>query len=798
MIDEFPDRRDRLFGREPDIHHLVDRARQPGLTVLVGRPLMGKTWTLTEVARRLLEEGRHLVGYHESTGGESSHLLYAVSNLYARWLEDSTLREQAISMWERHKDGLVPRIGQLVGTLFEKLGGAVAPAGIAGIVRATFDGLSETQKDLVSGGLQIPALPYDQALSLTHLVTKVSGRRVALILDAWEKSPSLRSETGTLEGILKHPDAWEQAHVFLAVRNPEVDSTRINEDAYRRAWDLSRLSRAAEFYELPLMDQANAKERARLVDFVRERIPVAQGQTDGSILRAIDGYPGVLDFWTSGGMRHLGQTWDDLEEEARNAQALRYIDLDNLLSGLSESLRALAARFAFFLRLDVGRWMFFRDLLLEDQPIALVDTLVDSGVLSDEGFPTYGHDTRHVAARRWFIEHYRPLMRRTAKACVETLAARITGVDAENVPYLGALIACSESARKVQPDSGVCCLLDAAGLVFGDTDAIFHHDFDRSYPAVVRHSPRFAPFISLALRNRAFMKRQRGNHEAAIADYTAAIELPESPAASVAEALSDRGIAKNEHGDSDGAVADFNAAITVPNAPAEQVAMSLYNRGVARNRRGDRDGAIADFTSTIELPDAPAKQVATALASRGLVKADRGDRDGAIADFTATIQFPHSPADQVTLALVNRGELMAQRGDYVGAIANFTAGIKLPGAPAEHVTWALINRGRLKDQRGDSTGAIADFTAAIALPGAPTQHVASALFTRSAVKSRRGDSTGAIADLTAAIELPDLPAEQVGRALYNRGRVKEDAVMAMGRSPTSPQRSRYPTHPPTE
>jgi hypothetical protein len=55
---------------------------------------MGKTWTLTEVARQLLlEEGRFLVSYHESRGSETSHLLYALSNLYARWLADGTMRD---------------------------------------------------------------------------------------------------------------------------------------------------------------------------------------------------------------------------------------------------------------------------------------------------------------------------------------------------------------------------------------------------------------------------------------------------------------------------------------------------------------------------------------------------------------------------------------------------------------------------------------------------------------------------------------------------------------------------------
>jgi hypothetical protein len=269
----------------------MDRASRPGLTAVVARPLMGKTWTLTEVARRLLEEGRYLVGYHESKGAESSHLLYAVSNLYARWLADSTMREQAISLWERHRDNLVPRIGQMVGLLFEKLTRTQLPEGVATLVRSAFDGLAEAQKDLRSGGLQIAPLAYDQALSLTDLVAKVSERRIVLILDAWEKSPSIRSEFATLEAILKHREDWPHTHVFLAVRNLDLD---FNDEGDRRAHDLCKPNAAAELYELSALNQEDSKERHRITSFVQNIVPAAQDQSEQTILEMIDGFPGVL------------------------------------------------------------------------------------------------------------------------------------------------------------------------------------------------------------------------------------------------------------------------------------------------------------------------------------------------------------------------------------------------------------------------------------------------------------------------------------------------------------------------
>lgn len=81
----FQNRRAELFGREPDIQHLIGRAKSNGLTAVMGRPQMGKTWTLVETARRLVQDQGCIVGYHEAKAAEHSHLLYAVRDLYTRW-----------------------------------------------------------------------------------------------------------------------------------------------------------------------------------------------------------------------------------------------------------------------------------------------------------------------------------------------------------------------------------------------------------------------------------------------------------------------------------------------------------------------------------------------------------------------------------------------------------------------------------------------------------------------------------------------------------------------------------------
>lgn len=422
MTTTFSDRNDQLFGREAHVQYLCDRAGKPGLTAVVARPLMGKTWTLTEVARRLSTSGQYLVGYHESTAAESSHLLYTVSNLYARWLADSNMLEQALSLWQRHKHELVPRIGQMVGSLFKKLASQQFPEGVEPVVTAAFDDLASAQKDLLSGGLHIAPLPYDQALSLTKLVAQVSGRRVVLILDAWEKSPSMRAESAALEIFLKHRDDWPHTHVFLAIRNPDVDSTQANAEAYQRAHDLCKINRAAQVYDLPPINLTDAKERARFVDFVYKHVPVAQQVGEQDLLKMIDNYPGVLYFWRDPAKHTEMQTADDLRQEAGHAQSGRYPEFDHLLKDLEANQCMLAVRLAFFPRLDAGRWKTFQPWLMKDLSDAAINGLIDAGVLSDDRFPTYGHDTRHAAARRWFITNKRPLIRRTAEDLIEALA----------------------------------------------------------------------------------------------------------------------------------------------------------------------------------------------------------------------------------------------------------------------------------------------------------------------------------------------------------------------------------------
>lgn len=681
MSDDFPDRRDRLFGREPDIKLLIERAQRPGITALVARPMMGKTWTLQEVARRLMADGRFLVGYHESKGSETSHLLYAVANLYSRWLADSTMRGQAMSLWQRHKANVVPRVGQMVGALLEKVAGPLLPDGIAGAVRSAFDGLAETQRDLIQGGLQLAPLPYDQAQSLVSLVAKLSERKVVLILDAWEVAKSLRLEKETLESMLKHREEWTSTHVLVAIRDPQqVVAGSDGSEALRHAENLSQLSANAVIQRLNATMVQVSGESDRMLNHIRTRLPAARSESDDTLLGWVAGYPGVLNRWMEVDGAGPPLTGADLQRLAGEAQSLRYTDLQEQLGKLPETQLAMAAAIICLPRLDDESWEIHRTLVCGGQDEPTVDALIDASVFDQQNsVPSYGHETRHAAARRWFIRHRLPLLRRTASSLIRSLASLITGVDDGSFRRLETLAGLGVFVDEVGIEPAATCLVDAALTIFGDYARMHRNAFDRSYQGAVQRTPAAARLIAMALVNRGYENGQRSDFDSAVADFTAAIQLRGSPVDVVANALNGRAYSEGHRRNIDAAIRDFSSAIDLIGAPVDLVCRALLHRGFLRGKLGDSDAEIADYTAAIGLPGATVEQVSTAHFNRGMEHGKRGEVNAQLADFTAAIGVIGAPADLVAKAFYRRGRALEGLGDRNAAVADYYAAVNLPG-----------------------------------------------------------------------------------------------------------------------
>jgi hypothetical protein len=156
-----------------------------------------------------------LVGYEESVGQGGDLILRAVANLYTFWLSNATYREQAKSLFLRHKDELISSVVRSVGAIVEPLSKTVGLEALGKPIREIFEALASGAADLRTGGLALPKLDYEKTRELVNLVALLSGRPVALFLDAWEKSSEV--EYTTLDGFLGHLDDWPDCHIFVGL-----------------------------------------------------------------------------------------------------------------------------------------------------------------------------------------------------------------------------------------------------------------------------------------------------------------------------------------------------------------------------------------------------------------------------------------------------------------------------------------------------------------------------------------------------------------------------------------------------
>ena len=204
-----------MFGRAPDIGHLVGRAKAKGLTAIAARPKMGKTWLLTQVGWQLSRDG-YLVGYHEAKDISAEYMLRAVADLYEFWLSDASSQEQAKSFWRRNKDKLIPGVAQAFGVIFDSLAETIGLKPVGQIVREGFEALLRADTDLRTAGLELPKLDYEKARELVRIVAEVSTKPIVLIFDAWD--PSDQAEFKLFDSFLGHLADWPLCHMFLGLR----------------------------------------------------------------------------------------------------------------------------------------------------------------------------------------------------------------------------------------------------------------------------------------------------------------------------------------------------------------------------------------------------------------------------------------------------------------------------------------------------------------------------------------------------------------------------------------------------
>jgi len=353
--------------------------------------------------------------------------------------------------------------------------------------------------------------------------------------------------------------------MFVGIRLPELEA-ETKDRVQILVRDLAASNAAAELYELPPMHLDQEQERDRMMHFVRAQVPTATEANGDRLLQLIDRFPGVLERWLSGTHRETMESMEDLERVAADAQRFRYREFDKLLPGLPPDQRRLAMRICDLPQMDESAWWAYEGMLVSGLEPGLVDELSIAGVLETTvPAPSFGHDTRHQAARVWFAE--RPQFQGALKGETESLiyeaSARFHGIDEPSLPFGIALRAIGEAAGLPLVSQGPKALLAAARYLFQDVASDMPGSLDSGIRPALAARPESVALIARALYNRGVSKGQSGDAPGEIADYTAVLELPNAPVEQQAQALLGSGVARIQDGERDNACDQLREALAL-------------------------------------------------------------------------------------------------------------------------------------------------------------------------------------------------------------------------------------------
>ena len=211
-------------------------------------------------------------------------------------------------------------------------------------MREGISSLLDFNKELKSGGIELPRLGYEQARDLVGIIAILERGPLCLVLDGWDQSPVIELEAALIESYLGHLQDWPTScHIFLGVRDdpescPAMDRVRM----FRSS------SAAVALHHMGRMHLSDDPEESkRLLRHLRDQVPSTHSVEDTKLLDLLDGHRGVLQRWLQG----QPKTEQSLIQRAADAQDFRYREFDDLLGNLwdkSPDLRTLSIRVALF------------------------------------------------------------------------------------------------------------------------------------------------------------------------------------------------------------------------------------------------------------------------------------------------------------------------------------------------------------------------------------------------------------------------------------------------------------------
>lgn len=162
----------------------------------------------------------------------------------------------------------------------------------------------------------------------------------------------------------------------------------------------------------------------------------------------------------------------------------------------------------------------------------------------------------------------------------------------------------------------------------------------------------------------AYKALQAGDTEAAITDYTKAIDSRALPPDVLANALLNRGLAYQRLNEHEFAIDDYTAALRVDALSGKVRALALYNRGLSYQRLQRNALAMEDFTSALFLDGG----FSHAYYSRGTLLRDSGQYLFALADFDKALRYDYPDPARVYVAEAATYEKLQRTADARDAL----------------------------------------------------------------------------------------------------------------------------------
>jgi hypothetical protein len=466
---------------------------------------MGKSAVLNELAARITRQPdgdlfkAPLVGITESLGETSDLLLRAVSSLYTRWIASSSFQEQGGVFVAQQDHDLIGRAGEVVGKLFKSLAGKPLEP-VADLVSDTLSGLASANRDLKSGGLGLPRLQTEQARDLLRIVANISKRPLVLIMDQWEKSPSLDFECNLLDNFLRDLPNWPTCHIVLGVRSDRAPLEQLTKLA-------DNPMAAIEIFPLPEMHLDTPEAQRPLLDALHKALPFTATVPDSQLFTLLDGYPGTLARWLAAAVPPPITTYDRLAQLADDANHYRYSEFGTELSQLKE-FRPLAMRVALLPYAATAEgYRKLRPQILASSTGVGLDELKTAGILESSPPPSFGHTKRADAARAWFLANAHEELYDVAEALIFSLAPRVQQLTGDAGLFAGSLSALRDTARQLDLSPIAQALTQSAASVLEDDELDSSPLTDPDLTSNVAESS--VPLLSFGLFN--FLNRSEPN-----------------------------------------------------------------------------------------------------------------------------------------------------------------------------------------------------------------------------------------------------------------------------------------------